>query len=222
MQTTLAQRDSEPLFTQARGRGCPTTLSPKTYVYHKVYLYSSGQSVEDLDGLTEMFEAKYGISTQRNAIFMELMQLCSTRPGGPKRHSSALRSISSIFAGCRRSIPNIHAAPLQPKAPPPAPAKVALGQFLLPLLRNKVCCFSCLLAQDGLMDWVARTVSYLRPTTTEPSRKVSPTERGAWKGLAEKVGQKVGETLAKGWHRVGEGLAGFLAPSHFAIPEAPF
>ena len=50
-------------------------------------------------------------------------------------------------------------------------------------------------------------------------------ERG-WQRRLAKGWQKVGEGLAKGWHRVGEGwrrvgegLTGFLAPSTFAIPE---
>ena len=42
-------------------------------------------------------------------------------------------------------------------------------------------------------------------------------KRGVGEGLAEKVGKG----LAKGWHRVGEGLADFLAPSNFGIPEVP-
>ena len=48
-------------------------------------------------------------------------------------------------------------------------------------------------------------------------------ERGWQKGW-----QRVGERLAKGWRRVGtglarvgKGLADFLAPSNFGIPEAP-
>ena len=50
-------------------------------------------------------------------------------------------------------------------------------------------------------------------------------ERGWQKRLAERVGKgladkRVGEGLAKGWRRVGEGLADFLAPSNFGIPEA--
>ena len=42
-------------------------------------------------------------------------------------------------------------------------------------------------------------------------------KRGVGEGLAEKVG----EGLAKGWQRVGGGIADFLAPSNFGIPEAP-
>ena len=45
-----------------------------------------------------------------------------------------------------------------------------------------------------------------------------PTERGACSGVGRRGWQR---GLAKGWHRVGEGLAGFLAPSNFAIPEVP-
>ena len=33
--------------------------------------------------------------------------------------------------------------------------------------------------------------------------------------------RKVGEGLAKSWRRVGKGSADFLAPSNFGIPEAP-
>ena len=55
---------------------------------------------------------------------------------------------------------------------------------------------------------------------------LGPTERGAWRGVGRKGWQRVGERLAKGWRfrvgdRVGEGLADFLAPSNFGIPEAP-
>ena len=42
------------------------------------------------------------------------------------------------------------------------------------------------------------------------------------------MAEKVGKGLAKGWRRVGEGLAqvgeglaDFLAPSNFGIPETP-
>ena len=45
-------------------------------------------------------------------------------------------------------------------------------------------------------------------------------ERGWQKRLA-KGWRKVGERFATGWHRVGEGLADFLGPSNFGIPEAP-
>ena len=41
-------------------------------------------------------------------------------------------------------------------------------------------------------------------------------ERG-WRKRLAKGWLKV----AKGWRRVGKGLAGFLAPSNFAIPETP-
>ena len=45
-------------------------------------------------------------------------------------------------------------------------------------------------------------------------------------GLGEALAEKVGEGLAKGWHRVGEGLAkrlaGFLAPSNLQFPKRPF
>ena len=51
-----------------------------------------------------------------------------------------------------------------------------------------------------------------------------PLKEGVGEGLAEKVGKG----LAEGWRRVGtgltevgEGLADFLAPSNFGIPEAP-
>ena len=43
--------------------------------------------------------------------------------------------------------------------------------------------------------------------------KPAPGVRGKT-GLAEKNGRK-------GWQRVGEGLAGFLGPSNFAISEVP-
>ena len=64
---------------------------------------------------------------------------------------------------------------------------------------------------------------------------LGPTERGGWRGVGRKgwqrVGeglskgwrrcwQRVGEGLAKGWRRAGKGLADFLAPSNFGIPEA--
>ena len=39
--------------------------------------------------------------------------------------------------------------------------------------------------------------------------------------LEEELAEKVGKGLAKDWRRVGTGLAGFLAPSNAAIPEAP-
>ena len=41
---------------------------------------------------------------------------------------------------------------------------------------------------------------------------------GAWGLRKEEVGEGVGR---KGWRRVGEGLADFLAPSNFGIPQAP-
>ena len=44
------------------------------------------------------------------------------------------------------------------------------------------------------------------------------TERGGWRGVGWR---KVGGGLAKGFQRVGEGLADFLAPSNFGIPEVP-
>ena len=60
------------------------------------------------------------------------------------------------------------------------------------------------------------------------TRAWGPRKRGlerGWQKRLAKGWRKVGEGLAKGWHRVGErvgkGLAGFLAPSNFAIPEAP-
>ena len=46
-------------------------------------------------------------------------------------------------------------------------------------------------------------------------------KRGALRGVDRKGWQTVGERLAKGWHKVGKGSAGFLAPSHFAIPKTP-
>ena len=46
---------------------------------------------------------------------------------------------------------------------------------------------------------------------------LGPRKEGFGEGLAEKVGKG----LAKGWRRVSEGLADFLAPSNFGIPEAP-
>ena len=50
-------------------------------------------------------------------------------------------------------------------------------------------------------------------------------QTGAWgprkEGVGEGLAEKVGKGLAKGWRRVGKGLADFLAPSNFGIPEAP-
>ena len=53
------------------------------------------------------------------------------------------------------------------------------------------------------------------------NRCLGSREKGGWSGVGRKGRQRVGERLAKGWRRVGEGLADFLAPSNVGIPEAP-
>ena len=45
-------------------------------------------------------------------------------------------------------------------------------------------------------------------------------ERGWQKRLAEKVGKGLAKRLAKGWRRVGTGLATFLASSTFALTQS--
>ena len=55
----------------------------------------------------------------------------------------------------------------------------------------------------------------------KPLTRVSKPARPRKEGLGEGFAEKVDRGLAKGWLMVGKGLAGFLAPSNFAIPEAP-
>ena len=54
-----------------------------------------------------------------------------------------------------------------------------------------------------------------KPLTRVSQRVFGSTERGGWRGVGRKGWRRVGR------HRVGEGLADFVAPSNFGIPEAP-